>query len=92
MALATPARPVEASEEDRAAAANSRRALGICAAPSVVLGLVLGAVLGAVVGPLIGVIVFVVVAALGTVWFRSRAPHVVVRALGARPSDPGEHP
>jgi heat shock protein HtpX len=92
VALATPARPVEASEEDRAAAANSRRALGICAAPSVVLGLVLGAVLGAVVGPLIGVIVFVVVAALGTVWFRSRAPHVVVRALGARPSDPGEHP
>ena len=91
-ALATPARPAQVSEEDRAATANSRRALGICAAPSAVIGLVLGAVVAAVAAPLIGVIVFVGLAVLLTVWFRARAPHVVVRALGARPSDPADHP
>ena len=56
------------------------------------IGLVLGAVVAAVAAPLIGVIVFVVVAVLLTAWFRSRSPHVVVRALGARRSDPADHP
>ena len=88
----TTIRPVEVIEEDRAATANRRRALGICAAPSAVIGLVLGAVVAAVAAPVIGVIVFVVVAVLLTAWFRARAPHVVIRALGARPSDPDDHP
>ena len=56
------------------------------------IGLVLGAVVAAVAAPLIGVIVFVVVAVLLTAWFRSRSPHVVVRALGARRSDQADHP
>ncbi|HEX4218006.1 MAG TPA: M48 family metalloprotease [Acidimicrobiales bacterium] len=85
-------RPAEASDEDRAASANSRRALLICATPSVVVGLVLGAVVAAVAAPLIGLVVFVVVTLMLTTWFRARAPHVVLKVLGARPSDEGQHP
>jgi Zn-dependent protease with chaperone function len=90
--VGTPYRPPEATDEDRAAAANSRRALLICATPSAVVGLVLGAVVAAVVAPLIGVIVFVALTIVLSFWFWTRAPHVVLGILGARPSDEGQHP
>ena len=91
-AAGTASGPREASDEDQAASANGRRALLICATPSAVVGLVLGAVVAAVAAPLTGVIVFVVITIVLTAWFWGRAPHVVLKIVGARPSDEGQHP
>jgi Zn-dependent protease with chaperone function len=91
-AVSTPSRSLDTTDDDRAVAANSRRALLIDVTPSAVVGLILGAVVAAVVAPLIGVVVFVVVTALLTAWFRARAVHAVVAVLGARPSEEGQHP
>ncbi len=70
---------------------NRRRALVVCTAPSLILGLVLGA-LTAIAVPLLGVLVAVVVTVVVTIWLWRRASGVVLRAVGARRSDEIERP
>ena len=56
------------------------------------VGVVIGLVLVLVGLPLIGVLALVVLAVGGTLWLWRAAPALVVRAVGARPSQEWEHP
>ena len=72
--------------------ANRRRAAVICTAPPLVLGVVVGLVLVLVGLPLIGVLALVVLTAGLSLWLWRVAPDMVVRSVGATPSDEWEHP
>jgi heat shock protein HtpX len=82
----------ESQEEASAVRANHRRALMISAVPGVMVGVVIGLVLVLVGLPLIGAVALVVLAVGGTLWLWRAAPALVVRAVGARPSQEWEHP
>jgi Zn-dependent protease with chaperone function len=56
------------------------------------VGVVVGVVLAAVGLPLVGVLVLVVLGLGISLWLWQAAPGAVVRAVGGRPSDEGEHP
>jgi Zn-dependent protease with chaperone function len=60
--------------------------------PGLVAGVVLGVVLVAVGLPLVGAVVLVVVAAGVSMWIWRTAPGLVLRSIGARPSDETDHP
>jgi Zn-dependent protease with chaperone function len=84
--------PAEGGDEAVTVSRNRRRAAALCLVPGIVVGLVVGAVLAGAGLPVVGIVLFVVLAAclaLGLWW---RAPGVVVRAVGARPSDEADQP
>ena len=72
--------------------ANRRRAVVICTAPALVLGVVVGLVLVVAGLPLVGVVALVVVTAGLSLWLWQAAPDMVVRSIGGTPSDEWEHP
>ncbi len=71
---------------------NRRRAMILCLVPGTVLGIVLALVLLALGQPLVAVLVLVVSVSLVSALIWRRAPAIVTRSLGARPSDEWEHP
>ena len=81
-----------AREDEERSRTNRRSALLLCAAPGAVLGIVVGVILALVIDPVVGLVVLVVLAAVVTWFLWSRAPAVVLRATGARPSVKYEHP
>jgi Zn-dependent protease with chaperone function len=79
-------------DEEAAVRANRRRAMRIALAPGVVAGVIAGLVLAVAGLPLIGAAAFVVATAVIALWVWYRAPGVLIRSLGASPSDEWEHP
>jgi Zn-dependent protease with chaperone function len=79
-------------EERQTIAANRRWAALACVIPGLVVGVILGAILFLAGLPIeaVGVLVVATVAIAWWVW--QAAPGMVVRAVGARPSNPDEHP
>lgn len=79
------------SGDEIAAARNRRRALTICLAPALVIGIVVGGIVAAA-APVAGVVVFAVVTVALASWAWQRAPRSVLRAVGARPANEDEYP
>jgi Zn-dependent protease with chaperone function len=71
---------------------NQRRAIGLCAAASVLPALVIGVVLAVVLSPVIGIVALVVVAVLLVVGVRRSAPGVALRRIGAVPLHEHDNP
>ncbi len=91
-AAVRPPEKSENAEERQTIAANRRWALLASAIPGLVVGAVLAVVVLLAGVPLaaVGLLVVVTVVAAGWVW--RAAPGMVVRAVGARPSNAGVHP
>jgi Zn-dependent protease with chaperone function len=85
-------RSSENSDEASAVRDNRRRAGLLCAAPGLAVGVVVGIVLIALGLPLVGVVALVVIAIAVPAWLWRFAPSVVVRSVGAHPSEEWEHP
>lgn len=71
---------------------NRRRAAAICLGPGVVIGIVVGGVLVAAGLLVVGIVALVVLGAGLPLWLWQSAPTMVVRAVGARPSEEADHP
>jgi Zn-dependent protease with chaperone function len=78
--------------EEAAVEANRRRAVTICLVPGLVAGAIVGLVLAAVGLPLLGAAAFVLGAVGISLWLWLHAPSIIIRSVGARPSDEWEHP
>ena len=91
MAVAPVDRGADISEA-AAVQANRRRAAFTALVPGVVLGLIVGVVLVVVGLPLVGAVALVVLTAVVSLSIWQAAPGVVVRSVGARPSEEWEHP
>ena len=91
-AAVRPPENAENAEERQTIAANRRWALVASAIPGLVVGVILAVIVLLAGVPLaaIGVLVVVTLVAAGWVW--RAAPGMVVRAVGARPSNPEVHP
>lgn len=86
-------RSAEGNDDAATVRANRRRAVRMCLVPGLVAGVVVGAVLAAAGLPAVVAAVSLVVVAAGvSAWLWQRAPGVVLRAVGARPSDEADRP
>ncbi len=85
-------RHAEGNDDASAVRINRRRALVICVTPALAVGVVVGLVLALVGLPLVGVLALVVITAGLSMWLWRLAPEMVVRSIGASPSDEWEHP
>jgi Zn-dependent protease with chaperone function len=86
-------RNAESVAEAAAVRSNKRKAIRLCLIPGLVPGLILGTVLVAAGLPVfIGAAVFVAVAAGVMIALWQRAPGIVLRAVGAAPSNEWDHP
>jgi Zn-dependent protease with chaperone function len=90
--LAAPERSTDSTEDAAAVHANRRRAVALCVAPWLVVGVVVVAVLAAAGLALVGLCVFVGVSAVGSFALWWRAPVVVTDAVGARACGEDEQP
>ena len=82
----------ENAEERQTIAANRRWALVASAIPGLVVGVILAVIVLLAGVPLAAVGVLVVATVIVAGWIWGAAPGMVVRAVGARPSNPEVHP
>jgi Zn-dependent protease with chaperone function len=91
-AVVRTAESAENAEERQAISANRRWAALACTIPALVIGGIVGLIVVLLGLPLVGAGVFVVVTLVIAGWIWRTAPGMVVRAIGASPSNEEERP